>query len=61
MKTKILTKRAMVLTSVRLPVADSQMLKAAASKEQISQSEFLRLAIRERSRHVLLPNNSGNG
>jgi len=48
----------MILNSFRLPVADSEVLKAAASSKGISQSEFLRQAIKEKARRVLLGENN---
>ena len=43
----------MVFSSYRLTSSDNELLKAAAAKDGISQSEFLRRAIRERTRWVL--------
>ena len=43
----------MVLSSYRLTSSDNELLKTAAAKDGISQSEFLRRAIRERTRRVL--------
>jgi uncharacterized protein (DUF1778 family) len=56
MEQRKLTKRPAVMeqTSVRVPTADKELLYVAARREGVSQSEFLRLAIRERSRRVLL-------
>jgi hypothetical protein len=44
----------MRLTSVRLPVRDCELVFLAASREEVSQSEFVRLALRERAERVLL-------
>jgi hypothetical protein len=53
MKTeKLFTKRPMIFTAVRLPRGDHELLRAAAGKLGISQSEFFRLAIREKARRV---------
>jgi uncharacterized protein (DUF1778 family) len=54
MKAKNFTKKPMALSSFRLPAKDAELLRLAATREDISQSEFLRKAIRERSRRVLL-------
>lgn len=48
-----LTKRAMILCSNRLPLKHKELWQAAASLEGISQSEFLRNAIRDRSTRIL--------
>jgi len=51
---KIFTKRPLVLfSSFRLPIADLDRLRAAATKEEISQSEFVRRAVKERAGQVL--------
>ena len=49
-----LTKRAMVMTTVRIPVGLITLARAAAAKEEISQSEFLRRALRDRAKRVLM-------
>jgi len=55
MKTqKRFTKRPMVLSSYRVTPSDNELFKAAAGKEGISQSEFLRRAIREKASRVLM-------
>lgn len=51
---KHFTKRAMAFVSFRMKQGDAELMRAAAAKEEISQSEFLREAIRERARRVLL-------
>jgi uncharacterized protein (DUF1778 family) len=48
-----LTKRAKQMWNVRLERRDLDLLFIAASREEISQSEFVRLALRERARRVL--------
>ena len=50
---KILTKRAMEYRSFRLAARDVDLWRTAAAREEISQSEFLRQALRERARRVL--------
>lgn len=49
-----LTKRPMVLCSVRIPVRDKDLWQAAAAQEEESQSQFLREAIVDRARRVLM-------
>jgi len=50
MNKKIYTKRPMVLmSSFRLPTADVVLLREAAACEGISQSEFLRRAVKEQA------------
>ena len=44
----------MVLCSFRIPVKVKELWQAAAAQEEISQSEFLRKAIRYRAKQVLL-------
>jgi uncharacterized protein (DUF1778 family) len=54
-KQKHYTKRAMVLmSSVRLPTTDIALLREAAAQEGISQSEFVRRAIKEQATRALL-------
>jgi uncharacterized protein (DUF1778 family) len=53
MKTKKLTKKAMVFTAARVRQSDLELMRAAAAREGISQSEFFRVSIRERARRVL--------
>lgn len=54
MSNKKYTKRAMVLfSSFRLPAADVVLLRKAATREDVSQSEFLRRAVRERAARVV--------
>jgi hypothetical protein len=48
------TKQAQVLTSVRLPARDRDLLYTAARQRGISQSEAIRLAIRGFATSVLL-------
>lgn len=48
-----LTKRAMVFAAVRVLAVDRERWYAASKLLGISQSEFLRLALRERSARVL--------
>jgi len=53
-KGKFYTKRPMVLmSSVRVHEKDAGMLREAAAREGISQSEFVRLAIRQRVASML--------
>jgi hypothetical protein len=54
MKTKIFTKKPMLYKSFRLKPADAELWRVASARAEISQSEFLRLALRERARRVLL-------
>lgn len=54
-----LTKRPMVFAAVRLPVADRERWFAASKLLGVSQSEFLRTALRERAEKVLAA--VGNG
>ena len=60
--TKAHTAKPMQLWSIRLRKNDIELLRQAASREEISQSEFLRLALRERGVRVILgsPLHSGN-
>jgi uncharacterized protein (DUF1778 family) len=51
---RVFTKRAMQLTSLRLPVSEAELWLVAARREQISRSEFLRRAISDRAKKVLL-------
>ena len=44
----------MVLCSFRLPAKDRELWQTAAARDEESQSEFLRKAIRHLSRQVLL-------
>ncbi len=46
----------MVLCSVRLPGKDKELWQAAAAQVEESQSQFLREAIVDRARRVLLAN-----
>lgn len=43
----------MVFTSARVRQSDLELMRAAAAREGISQSEFFRISIRERARRVL--------
>ena len=53
-KDKIFTKRPMVLmSSFRLRPPDVALLRRAAVKEKISQSEFLRRAVKDRATGIL--------
>ena len=55
MKSKrVLTKKPLALTSVRLPSEDVEAWQAAATKLEISQSEFLRQALRDKARETLV-------
>jgi hypothetical protein len=57
MKRKIYTKKAMVFTSVLIPKSDKSLWTVAAGNLGISQSEFLRVALREKARRVLRKHN----
>jgi len=59
MKKRIYTKRPMELCSVRLPKRIKELWRAAAAQEEISQSEFLREAIRDKAKDVLLGEQEG--
>lgn len=50
---RIYTKKAMHVVTVRLPRRDRELLRLAATKEEISQSEFIRLALRDRGTQVI--------
>ena len=55
MKRKILTKRPMVLmSSFRMPVTSVSLLREAARQQGISQSEFVRRAIKAEATRALL-------
>ena len=54
MESRAFTKKPMRLSSVRISEGDSQLWRAAAAREEISRSDFLRRAIRDRARKVLL-------
>ena len=60
MMRRTLTKRPMVLCSVRLPAKDKELWQAAAAQEEESQSQFLREAIVDRARRVLLTDKGKN-
>jgi hypothetical protein len=51
---KFYPKKPQVRTSVRLPRSVIEVMRAAALREGISQSEFFRVAINERARRILL-------
>jgi len=53
MQTRIYTKKPLKVLTVRLPRRDIELLRCAASREEISQSEFLRLALRERGTKII--------
>ena len=59
MKKRIYTKRPMVLCSVRLPTKIKELWRSAAAQEEESQSEFLREAIRDKAKGVLLGDQEG--
>ena len=50
---RIFTKRPMLCVSLRLPVVERELWRAAAAREGASQSEFFRKAIAERAKKVL--------
>src|SRR5215510_1321789 len=52
--TRILTKEPMRLTSVRVPRREAELWLVAAGREKISRSEFLRRAINDRAKKILL-------
>jgi uncharacterized protein (DUF1778 family) len=53
MKKKIRTQKPMIYFSSRMPRSDLELLRAAAAREEISVSEFFRVAVRERARRIL--------
>jgi uncharacterized protein (DUF1778 family) len=53
MKKKTFTKKAMVSLGWRVTQTDLDLVRKAASLQEISQSEFVRLAIRERATRIL--------
>jgi uncharacterized protein (DUF1778 family) len=53
MELRRLTKKPQVVTTVRLLARDRDLMYLAASREGVSQSEFLRVAVRERAERVL--------
>jgi hypothetical protein len=57
----LLTKEPLVLTSVRLSQEDAQAWRTAAAKLEISQSEFLRRALRGISQQTLAGDKSKPG
>jgi hypothetical protein len=57
MKTnKTYTKRPYLYRSFRLPEADVRLWMAAAGELGISQADFLRTALREKAKQILVPN-----
>jgi hypothetical protein len=58
MKRRKYTARAKVLRSIRLAKTQLNVWAAAAAKEEISQSEFLRRALTERAQRILLSENN---
>jgi len=50
---RIYTKKAGTVVTVNLPRVDRELLQKAATIEEISQSEFIRLALRERGARVI--------
>jgi hypothetical protein len=58
---RVLLKKPLALTSVRLPAEDIEAWRAAAAKLEISQSEFLRRALRGISRQTLAGDESKLG
>lgn len=51
---RILTKRAMMHMAIRIKPSQLDLLRTAAKCEEISQSDFLRKAIEDRARRILL-------
>jgi hypothetical protein len=50
---RVFTKKRMTHVAIRMPHALRDVLRVAASREEISQSDFLRRAIEERAQRVL--------
>ena len=50
---KILTKKPLALRSFRLPIADVARVREAAAQDGISQSEFVRRALKAEAGRVL--------
>ncbi len=61
MKPRCFTKTAMRLASVRMSTREIELLRAAAIQEDKSQSQFIREAVRERARKVLLADEDISG
>jgi hypothetical protein len=57
-KKRIFTKKPMSFTSLRLPQAQAELWLVAARREKISRAEFLRRAISDRAKKVLLEDHS---
>ncbi len=53
MKTKVFTKRPMVRSALYLKQSDVDLIHAAATQLDISQSDFIREAVREKARRTL--------
>ena len=53
MKTKVFTKRPMVRSALYLKQSDVDLIHAAATQLDISQSDFIREAVREKARRAL--------
>ena len=53
MKTKVFTKRPMLRSSLYLKKSDVDLVHAAATQLDISQSDFIREAVREKARRIL--------
>ena len=53
MSTRILTKRAMKFRAFLLPIEDLELWRSAAAREGLSQSEFVRRALKEKAGKVL--------
>jgi len=54
MTERVYTKPAMKLISLRVKLSDIDLLRTAAAQKEVSQSEFLREALREKAGRVLL-------
>jgi len=59
MKRKVYTKRPMIPCSVRLPAKIRELWRSAAAQEEVSQSDFLRDALRDKAKSVLLGEQKG--
>ena len=59
MKKRILTKRPMVYCSIRMSAKIKELWRSAAAQEEVSQSEFLHNALRDKAKSVLLGGKEG--
>jgi hypothetical protein len=58
MKTRTYTKKPFLYRSLRLPEADIRLWVAAAGELGVSQADFLRSALREKARQILIRENA---